>query len=237
VRFGCRLVELYGSTEAGTFIYTPLQEPGRVGSCGKPLDRWEVQLHDEDGRAVGVGQIGELVVRAREPSLMMRGYYGMPEASLDAFRDLWFHTGDLLRQDEDGYLYFVGRRKDVVRRRGENISAAEVEMGIETHPDVLQCAVFGVPSELTEDDVMACVVARADADLTPQALAAHCARTMARFMVPRYFRFLATLPRTPTDKVEKFRLQEQGVTADTWDRELADRDDTAAGFRPAMEKH
>lgn len=220
-RFGCRLVELYGSSEAGTFIYTPLDQPRRTGSCGKPSSRWEVQLQDDDGVEVPVGEVGELVVRPREPSMMMRGYFGMPEASLAVFRDLWFHTGDLLRRDADGFFYFVGRRKDIVRRRGENISAAEVEMGLETHPDVLECAVIAVPSDLTEEDVMACVVPRPGSALTPAALAEHCAKTMAGFMVPRYLRFLEALPKTPTDKVEKFRLQEQGITADTWDREAA----------------
>lgn len=218
-RFGCRLVELYGSTEAGTFIYTPLDVPRRVGSCGKALARWEVQIQDESGNALPAGEIGELVVRPREPALMMKGYFGMPEASLDVFRDLWFHTGDLLRQDEEGYLYFVGRRKDVVRRRGENISAAEVELGIETHPDVLECAVIGVPSELTEEDVMACVVPRPGTAIDLERLVAHCTKSMAKFMVPRYFRLMDSLPKTPTDKVEKFRLQQQGITADTWDRE------------------
>lgn len=222
-RFGCRLVELYGSTEAGTFIYTPLDEPRRLGACGKPLERWDVQIQDDSGHALPAGQVGEMVVRPREPSLMMKGYFGMPEASLEAFRDLWFHTGDLLRQDKDGYLYFVGRRKDVVRRRGENISAAEVEMGIEAHADVLECAVIGVPSELTEEDVMACVVARPGASIDLEALVAHCARSMAKFMVPRYFRLMDSLPRTPTDKVEKFRLLQQGITADTWDREKGNR--------------
>jgi carnitine-CoA ligase len=218
-RFGCRLVELYGCTEAGAFIYTPLDAPRRRGSCGKALDRWEVQIQDESGNALPAGEIGELVVRPREPSLIMQGYFGMPEASLDVFRDLWFHTGDLLRQDEDGYLYFVGRRKDVVRRRGENISAAEVEMGIEAHADVLECAVIGVPSELTEEDVMACIVPRPGTSIDFEALVRHCTKSMAKFMVPRYFRVMDGLPKTPTDKVEKFRLQQQGVTANTWDRE------------------
>ena len=232
-RFGCRLVELYGSTEAGTFIYTPLDEPRRPGSCGKPLARWEVALVDQDGVAVAPGETGELLVRPREPSMIMAGYYGMPEASLAAFRDLWFHTGDLLRQDADGYLYFVGRRNDIVRRRGENISAAEVEMGLETHPDVLECAVIGVPSELTEEDLMACVALKPGARAQPEALAEHCAQTMARFMVPRYFRFVDALPKTPTDKVEKFRLREQGVTPDTWDRESrAGTRDTSRRERP-----
>ena len=216
-RFGCRLVELYGSTEAGVMIYTPLDEPRRPGSCGRPIGPFEVALQDEDGFTLGPGATGELVIRAQEPGLLMAGYYGMPEASLEAFRNLWFHTGDLLRQDADGYLYFVGRRKDMVRRRGENISAAEVEQVIESHPAVLSCAVYGVPSELTEEDVMACVVLSPGERPDAPALVAWCATRMARFMVPRYLRFAASLPKTPTDKVEKFRLQQMGVTADTYD--------------------
>jgi crotonobetaine/carnitine-CoA ligase len=218
-RFGCRLVELYGLTEAGTMIYTPLDEPRRLGSCGKPLDRWEVDLLDADGFSVPAGTPGELVIRPREPSLIMDGYYGMPQETLRAFRNLWFHTGDLLKRDADGYLYFVGRLKDMVRRRGENISSAEVELCIETHADVLEAAVIGVPSELTEEEVMACVVVRPGSTLTPAALADYCAKRVARFMVPRYIRFMSELPKTPTDKAEKFRLQQDGITADTWDRE------------------
>lgn len=218
-RFGCRLVELYGSTEAGTFIYTPLDEPRRLGSCGKPLSRWDIALVDRDGFEVPVGEPGELVVRPREPSILMDGYYRNPAATAEAFRHLWFHTGDLLRRDAEGFLYFVGRLKDMVRRRGENISAAEVELGIETHPEVLESAVIGVPSEMTEEEVMACVVVRPGSTLTPRDLADHCASRMARFMVPRYIRFMSALPKTPTDKAEKFRLKSDGITPDTWDRE------------------
>ena len=218
-RFGCRLVELYGLTEAGAMIYTPPDEPRRLGSCGKPLARWEVDLLDADGFSVPVDTPGELVIRPREPSLIMDGYYGMPQETLQVFRNLWFHTGDLLRRDADGFFYFVGRLKDMVRRRGENISAAEVEMCIETHADVLEAAVIGVPSEMTEEEAMACVVLRPGSSLTPPALAEYCAQRMARFMVPRYIRFVRALPKTPTDKVEKFRLQQEGVTTDTWDRE------------------
>lgn len=218
-RFGCRLVELYGLTEAGAMIFTPLDEARRIGSCGKPIGPFQISLLDEVGVEVATGEVGELVIRPQQPSLIMQGYYAMPEATLAAFRDLWFHTGDLLKRDADGFLYFVGRRKDIVRRRGENISAAEVEMAIEAHPDVLECAVIGVPSELTEEEVMACVVLRPGATLSAPALADYCGASMARFMVPRYLRYLANLPKTPTDKVEKFRLQQTGLTPDTWDRE------------------
>jgi crotonobetaine/carnitine-CoA ligase len=217
-RFGCRLVELYGSTEVGAILYTPLDEPRRAGSCGKLRGPCEAKLLDEQGFEVPPGTPGELVVRPLEPSVVMDGYYGMPQESLAAFRDLWFHTGDLLRLDEDGFFYFVGRRKDIVRRRGENISAAEVERGIEAHPEVLECAVVGVPSDLTEEEVMAFVVVREGSCLTPPTLTHWCASRMARFMVPRFVRFLPALPKTATDKVEKFRLQQQGA-AGAWDRE------------------
>jgi crotonobetaine/carnitine-CoA ligase len=220
-RFGCALVELYGLTEAGAMIFTPQNEPRRLGSCGKPIGPFDVSLLNEAGFEVPVGQPGELVIRPLEPSLIMQGYYGMPEETLFAFRNLWFHTGDVLKRDADGFLYFVGRRKDIVRRRGENISAAEVEMVIETHPDVLECAVIGVPSEMTEEEVMACVVLRRGATLDAPELADFCTARMARFMVPRYVRFVDHLPKTPTDKVEKFRLQQEFEFVEKWDREQA----------------
>jgi crotonobetaine/carnitine-CoA ligase len=217
-RFGCRLVELYGSTEVGGIIYTPQDEPRRKGSCGKPMGPWQVRLVDQEGFEVPVGTPGELVVRSLEPSVLMDGYWGMPQATLEALRDQSFHTGDMLTQDADGWFYFVGRRKDFVRRRGENISAAEVEMEIELHPDVLECAVVGVPSELTEEEVLACVVLRGGSPLSPEALADWCAGRMAAFMVPRYIRILPAMPRTPTDKVEKFRLRDEGAGR-AWDRD------------------
>jgi crotonobetaine/carnitine-CoA ligase len=219
VRFGLRLVELYGSTDVGVPIYTPLDEPARLGSCGRPIDAYDVRLIDEDGRVVAPGDVGEIVVRPNEPSLIMDGYYHMPSETLRAWRDLWFHTGDLARADADGFLYFVGRRKDAIRRRGENISAFEVEEVVADHPDVLEVAAFGVPSELSEEDVMVAVVPRPGHVVEPVALIAHCEARMARHMVPRYVEVVDGLPKTPTEKVEKYRLVERGVTASTWDRE------------------
>ena len=220
-RFGCRLVELYGSTEAGGGLYTPLDQPRRMGSCGQPHPRCSVQLVDADGFAVAEGAVGELCVRGNEPGALMDGYYAMPEATLAAMRDQWFHTGDLLRRDADGFYYFVGRVKDMVRRRGENISAAEVEQALEAHPQVLEAAVYGVPSELSEEDVMACVVLGPGEALQAEDLHRFASTQMARFMVPRYLRIVPALPRTPTDKVEKFRLRAEGLTPDTWDAERA----------------
>lgn len=217
-RFGCRLVELYGSTEVGAILYTPQDLPPRRGSCGQLRGPWRVMLADADGFEVPVGTPGELLVRPEEPSVLMDGYWGQPQESLAALRNQWFHTGDVLRRDEDGWFYFVGRSKDIVRRRGENISAAEVEQSIEAHPAVLECAVIGVPSELTEEEVMAWVVLRPDQHLDPRDIADWAQGRLAAFMVPRFIRIVEHLPKTPTDKTEKMRLREMGH-AGAWDRE------------------
>ncbi|WSX17864.1 AMP-binding protein [Streptomyces sp. NBC_00988] len=138
-----------------------------------------------------------------------------------ASRGGWLHTGDLGRLDHDGYLYFCGRAKDGIRRRGENISAYEVEQIIESHPCVLEAAAFGVPGELTEEDLKVCVVLRPGTQLSPEELIAYSAQRSAAYMVPRFVEFLPELPKNPTQKVEKFRLKEAGVTPATWDREAA----------------
>jgi crotonobetaine/carnitine-CoA ligase len=208
-RFGLRLVELYGSTDVGIPIFQPLHAPRVPGSCGKAIDAYDVRLTDG----------GELAVRPREPGLVCDGYYGMPEATAAAWRDGWFHTGDLATRDADGNYFFAGRRKEAIRRRGENISAFEVEEVVLDHPDVLDAAAYGVPSELSEEEVMVAVVPRPGRTVDPPALIAHCEALMARYMVPRYVDVLDALPRTPTEKVEKYRLVERGVTATTWDRE------------------
>jgi crotonobetaine/carnitine-CoA ligase len=222
-RFGVRLVEAYGSTDAGVPIYQPLDEPRRPGSCGRAIASYDVRVFDEDDVEVAPGVAGELVVRPLEPSLIADGYYGQPEATIQSRRNLWFHTGDLVRRDEGGWIYYVGRRSDSVRRRGENISAFEVEEVVKLHPRVLDAAAFGVPSELTEEDVMVAVVPRPGTILDPVDLIAFCRERMARHMVPRYVDLVDELPRTPTEKVEKAVLRERGVTPTTWDGEAAAR--------------
>jgi crotonobetaine/carnitine-CoA ligase len=220
-RFGVRLVEAYGSTDAGVPIYQPLDEPRRPGSCGRAIPQYDIAVVDDDDREVAAGEVGELVVRPNEPSLISDGYYGQPEATLASRRNLWFHTGDLVRRDAEGYVYFVGRTTDSIRRRGENISAFEVEEVVKLHPQVLDAAAYGVPSELSEDDVMVAVVVRPGEVLAPADLVAFCAERMARHMLPRYVDLLAELPRTPTEKVEKAVLRSRGVTASAWDGEAA----------------
>jgi crotonobetaine/carnitine-CoA ligase len=217
-RFGLRLVELYGSTDAGIPIYHPVDVPRRRGSCGRVIDNYDVRLFDENDAEVESGRVGEIVVRPNEPSIMSSGYYGMPEATVVANRNLWFHTGDLARRDADGYFYFVGRRAESIRRRGENISAFEVEEVVKLHAAVLDAAAYGVPSDLTEEDVMIAVVARPGQTIDPRQLTDFCAEAMASHMIPRYVDVLDQLPRTPTEKIEKRTLIERGISATTWDR-------------------
>lgn len=219
-RFGVRLIEGYGMSEIGLALVSSLDER-RPGSCGKPHPDCEVLLVDDDGLPVADGVPGELLVRPRRPWSTLLEYYRMPEKTVEAWQNLWFHTGDTLIRDEDGFYRFVDRKKDAIRRRGENISSFEVERLVTTHPAVLEAAAIPVSSELGEDEVMVCVVRRPDAVLDARTLANYCQGLMAHFMVPRYIRFIDALPKTPTEKVQKFMLRGQGVTADTWDRERA----------------
>src|SRR5262249_54222439 len=220
-RFGLRVVyETFGMTE-GIVSPPAIVEPRRPGCCGRPTAETEVRIMDDDDNALGPRQTGEIVIRPREPYTMMSGYYGMPEATLEAFRNLWFHTGDLGWMDEDGFLYFVGRKKEAIRRRGENISAFEVECIVNQHESVLESAAIPVPSDLGEDDLKIIVVLKEGEKLQPEDLIAFCESRMAYFMVPRFIEFREQLPKTPTQRVEKYKLQAEGNNAETWDREAA----------------
>lgn len=219
-RFRARLVEGYGMSEIGLALVSTLDDP-RPGSCGKPHPDCEVMLVDEEGAPVGDDTPGELLVRPRRPWSMLLEYYGMPEKTVEAWQGLWFHTGDTLVRDADGFYRFLDRKKDAIRRRGENISSFEVERLVASHPAVLEAAAVPVPAELGEDEVMICVVRKPGEHLEADQLVEHCKGVMAGFMVPRYVRFVEALPKTPTEKVQKFRLREEGVTPDTWDRERA----------------
>ncbi|RZS43113.1 crotonobetaine/carnitine-CoA ligase [Herbihabitans rhizosphaerae] len=221
-RFGVRSAETYTSTEAGIVTGSPYGQ-WRHGSCGTPNDRrFDVAVVDEHDNLLGPGEPGELVVRPKQPYVITTGYYGAPEATAEAFRNLWYHTGDRGYRDEDGYYFFLDRMKDAIRRRGENISAFDLECEVNLHPDVLECAATGVPSELEDEDVKLTVVLREGTTLAPEELVAFCEERLPRFMVPRYVEYVDALPRTPTDKVAKYKLKEQGdhgLTETTWDRE------------------
>lgn len=219
-RFQTRLLELYGMTECSGCLVNPYEDR-RPGSCGKAINGYEARLVDEDGNEVPTGQPGEIVVRPQRAHLGTTGYYRQPDATLELFRDLWIHTGDLATQDADGYFYYVDRKKQALRRRGENISSFEVEAVIGGHPAVLESCVVGVPSELGEDEVKAVVVLRPGASASARELIAWCESRLAYFAIPRYVAFRSTLPKTPSERVEKYRLRDEGVTPDCWDREQA----------------
>jgi crotonobetaine/carnitine-CoA ligase len=160
-------------------------------------------------------------LRADEPFAFATGYFGMPEKTVEAWRNLWFHTGDRVIREPTGYYRFVDRMKDAIRRRGENISSYEVEQVLISHPAVANAAVFPVRSELAEDEVMAAIVLRTGAQIEPAALLDFCQPLMPYFAVPRFVEFVETLPATENGKVTKYKLRERGVTAATWDREKA----------------
>jgi len=220
-RFGMRLVEVYGSTELGPASAPEYPQPRKPGTMGKPLPHLLVEVHDEDDNPLPPGVDGEIVARPAVPYGMAVGYWNEPRATLDAFRNLWFHTGDGGHLDEEGYVVFTDRVKDSLRRRGENISSFEVERGVQRHPDVLECAAYAVPAELSEDEVMIAVVAREGRAIDPQALIGFCIDELPRFMVPRYVRLVDALPKTPSQRIEKYRLRADGITPDTFDREAA----------------
>ena len=220
-RFGCRVSTTWGGTEMNC--------PMRSGfdlvdnkSCGRlAADRYEVRIVDEDDKEQPPGVPGEALVRTREPWIMSNGYWNHPEWTVTAWRNQWFHTGDMLMCDEQGNYYFVDRTKDAIRRRGENISSMEVENEINAHPDVLECAVIPAASSDTEQEVMAVIVAKDGRNIDPEALIRFLEPRMAYFMIPRYVDQVEALPKTPTGKIQKFPLRERGVTAATWDREAA----------------
>jgi crotonobetaine/carnitine-CoA ligase len=218
-RFGIDTINsAYGSTEASVVMLTPpnAAEPGKIGWLRPDF---EARLVDENDIEVPLGTAGELVIRSKEPWVMMNGYHGMPEATAESWRNLWFHTGDTMRQDECGMFIFVDRSKDAIRRRGENVSSFEVEREILAHKAVAECAVVAVASNATEDDIKACIVLRQGMTVSADELINFLRLRLPYFMLPRYIDFLSELPRTPTEKIRKQELRKSGVTPDTWDGE------------------
>jgi len=202
------VVEGYGMTEIPGAASVPIDGPPRPGSMGLAArhPRAELRIVGDDGRDVGAGDTGELLVRT---PLVMSGYFRDPEATRAAFRDGgWFATGDLVRRDADGYYYFIARKKDIIRRRGENISGAELDRVLGSHPLVAEAAAIPVPSELGEDEILAAVVVRPGAELGAAEVAAWCAARLAAHKVPRYVAFVDELPHTPTHRVAKFKLRQ-----------------------------
>lgn len=219
-RFGIEVCNTgYGMTELGQLFLFDEDFPPSMESCGRLRDCLEVRIVDSHDYPVPVGEVGELIVRGRDPWTLNSGYYRMPEETLKAWTNGWFHTGDAFRCDENGFYYFIDRIKDAIRRRGENISSFDVESYVNEHPDVLECAAIAVPSELGEDEVKVVAVKAAGSALTASALVEWLSDRMPKFMIPRYVEFTDDLPKTPTLKVQKAKLRETALNERTWDRE------------------
>ena len=200
-RFGLRTAYCYGLSDAGNLSIESIDVREPPNSCGKVrTECYDVRIHDENDDEVPTGEVGEIVCRPLEPHVILEGYYGLPDATLEAFRNLWFHTGDLGYFDADGYLFFVERKKQIIKHSGESILPAEVEEIVHAHPAVAECAVIGVPNELREEDVVVFVVLADGARLSAEELRAHCEGFMARWMVPGRVRFLDEMPKTTTGK-------------------------------------
>ena len=219
-RFGLTILEIYGLTETATFCLGSPPDDIRPGTIGVPVSWSDVKLLDDKGQEARIDEPGEISIRAKRPDVLFKGYYKDADATARSMENGWFRSGDRGIQRADGYFVFVDRLKDVIRRRGENISSFEVERIVNTHPLVAASAAVGVPSELGEDDVMIHVVTQDGAYLSPADLIEFCEQRMARFMVPRYVMFRDELPKTATERVQKYALRREGANG-AWDRETS----------------
>ena len=221
-RYGIELTSTFAMSE--NFAVTAFRTddpPEKAGSAGTTRGACELRIVNDEGSDLPPGEVGEIWVMPLQRGSMMKGYYNMPTETADSFVDGWFRTGDRGYLDSDGYLYFVDRKKEAIRRRGENISAYEVELILARHPAVLEVAAIPVPSEMSEDDVMVYVVKRPGASLTHAEVVHFAAEHMSYFMVPRFVEFIESLPKTATEKLEKYKLKQDATSRRDmlWDRE------------------
>jgi crotonobetaine/carnitine-CoA ligase len=219
-RTGIALLDGYGSTETNLVIGTRLAEQ-KPGTMGRVFEGFAARVVDAEDNEVSDGTAGELVLRAEAPFAVGTGYFGAPEKTVEAWRNLWFHTGDRVIREPDAYFRFVDRLEDAIRRRGENISSFEVEQVLLSHAEIATAAVFPVRSELAEDEVMAAIVRRPGSALDEVAVIRFCETRMPHFAVPRFVEFVDALPATENGKIQKYKLRERGVTDRTWDRDAA----------------
>jgi len=206
-RFGIQVYEAYGMTEVGGWTTCNTVENSRFGSCGRPRLDLDVCVVDTEDNVLAPGQIGEIVVRPRAPDTILTGYYRKPEQMLDALRNLWFHSGDLGSFDADGFMYYHGRMKELIRKSGEMISPVEIETALRRMPGVADCAVIAVPDAVTGDEIKAVIVQDAATTIEPTAVEAFLSTKLARFMLPRYIEFAAAIPKTETEKIQRNKLQ------------------------------
>lgn len=220
-RFGVEVWTAYGLSEGGSVFICKVPENLKdIRMMGRAREDFDIRLADENGYEAAAGKIGEILQRPKEPYSTMLGYYGLPEKTAEAWKDLWLHTGDLAYRDEEGYYYFAGRVKEAIRRRGENISPESIEREVNLHPAVLESAAVPVPSEFGmagENEIMAAVVLKEGQQLKPEELIAFLEPRLPYFMVPRYIKFVDDLPRTATDKVQRTALQAGWSEGGVWD--------------------
>jgi carnitine-CoA ligase len=217
-RYGLQMHTAFNMTETATPLRSAAN-PEQLGTCGQPRPGVEARVVDAHDIELPAGAVGELILRTSRPWEITQGYYRNAPATAEAWRNGWFHTGDAFRRDADGNFFFVDRIKDAIRCRGENVSSFEVEAEALCHPAVQEAAAIPVPAAAAEDEVMLVVTANAGSEIDPLALLRFLEPRMAHFMLPRYIRVVAEMPKTPTAKIEKHRLRSAGVTPDTWDRE------------------
>lgn len=232
-RYGVPLLEAYAQTETGTILTFETVEDHAAGrhSNGKPQEWLELRILDDHAIPVPAGQSGEICYRMNDPGSFMLEYWRKPAETVAAWRDLWFHTGDIGHVDEEGYMYFTGRQAHWIRRRGENVSSFEVERIIEEHPAVVTCAAVGVPAQLGDEDIKVYVQLAAGASVTAEELADFCAERVSYFKVPRYVEFVDEFPRsTAKQEIERHTLRAGGI-GDAWDREAGGRARSKHGSR------
>jgi crotonobetaine/carnitine-CoA ligase len=224
-RFDLSIYTQYDQTEASPSLVSDLLDFGTEyakGYCGQVRPGFQARIVDEHDRELVDDEAGELVIRCDVPWVIAERYFAMPEQTVRAWRHGWFHTGDIFRKDEHGNFFYVDRSKDVIRRRGENISSFEIERELVVHDAVAAAAAYGVASEHSEDEIMVSLEPAADMSIDPYEIAEFAAACLPAFMVPRFYRVLPQLPRSASDKIQKTDLKHQGVTVDTWDRVTAE---------------
>src|SRR5690606_2352462 len=223
-RYGITLTSVYAMTENFAMTrFRPDDPDDKAGSAGRPAGDCALRIVDDEQNDLPAGEVGEIWMRPLEPGSMMKGYYKMPAETEREFVDGWFRTGHRGYLDADGYLYFVDRKKEAIRRRGENISAYEVELILSRHPAILEVAAIPVSSELSEDDVMVYVVLKPGETLSHAEVVHFAVEHMSYFMVPRFVEFIEELPKTASSKLEKYKLKKDAELrrAELWDREKA----------------
>lgn len=220
-RFGVDVISAgYGQTEASPIAIVGFKDSKhRRDVLGRPANHMHVMIVDENDDPVPVGELGEIVVRPKRPDAIFQGYWGKPEEFIESRRNLWHHTGDIGRIDEEGFLHFSDRKKDMIRRRGENISSFELEAAIRNHPSVENVAAFAVPADIGDDDVKVCITFTAGADPTPQDLFDFFAKHIPYFAIPRYIECMDVLPVNANGRVMKHILRDAGITKNDWDFE------------------